>query len=103
MITTMRTANIRRGKAAEAFEWAIKVAIHAKDKCAQVTDLQVVRNIGGPINQLHWIGTYGSMADMEATYKWFDSDAEIQKLIADALARELFEVDAADHIYATVP
>ena len=61
MITLIRTANIHDGKAGEAFAWAIKTVTYVNAN-VEGFKAQVLRNIGGPTFQVHFVSHYESLA-----------------------------------------
>ena len=82
MIIWKRTANIHDGKAMEAFAWAVKVASWANQKYPG-TKMQVIRNVGGPLYQVHWTATYDSLASWEKAWKQIEADDEYRALLAE--------------------
>lgn len=79
MITIVRTIEITPGKEKEATEIARKQGQYINDHYAKT---QVMRNIGGQLNQLHWVVNYESLVAMEAFRKKITADADFQVLIA---------------------
>jgi len=101
MITAVRTASIHEGKIADAIAWALKVANHARSKLGSNT--QVVRNIGGPIYQIHWVSTYQSLAEMEAAVKKTEADEGYRTMLLEARQQSFFIASSiADSIYETI-
>jgi len=102
MITWVRTAGIQDGKLDEAFGWAVKVAgyINKKFKGANI---QVVRNIGGPVYQLHWVGTYETLAAFESQWKQIEGDRGFRSLLTEIRKkRALVGPSVADSLYESI-
>ena len=93
MITLVRTANIHDGKAGEAFTWAIKT-VNSVNANIEGVNVQVLRNVGGPTFQLHFVSTYESLAAYDEATK---------RLEAEARAAGLFIASSiVDHLYETI-
>jgi hypothetical protein len=102
MITWVRTANISDGKLQEAFSWAVKVAGYINKKFEGV-NVQVVRNVGGPVFQVHWVATYKSLASFEEKWKQIDGDEGYQGLLAEIRQQAAFiGTSIVDSLYETV-
>ena len=102
MITLVRTANIHDGKAGEAFTWAIKT-VNSVNANIEGVNVQVLRNVGGPTFQLHFVSTYESLAAYDEATKRLEADAGYQELIAEARAAGLFIASSiVDHLYETI-
>lgn len=103
MITFVRTANIHDGKAQEAMAWAIKAAGYISENLG--VNLQVMRNIGGMVSQVHWVANYESLSDFEAAMAKIEADAGYQQLLAEGRdAGGLFAASSiVDNLYASVP
>jgi hypothetical protein len=101
MITWVRTAEIRDGKRLEAVQWALKTAAYVNN--AFDLNITVQSNVSGQLNQLHWVGTYESMAGYdEAASKIFE-DAGYQQLAREAVDQELyFGSSITDSFYRTI-
>lgn len=102
MITWVRTANIHDGKIQEAFSWAAKAANYINKKFEGV-NVQVARNVGGPIYQVHWVATYQSLASFEKLGKQIESDEGYQGLLAEIRQQAAFiGTSVVDSLYETV-
>jgi hypothetical protein len=99
MIYQMRTATISQGKQQEATQWALKVAKYLSEKYAAV-NVQVLRNINGPLNQVHWAVGYASLGVMEETRAKWRTDEGYQDLLGEASA--LFGPLVVDNFYRVV-
>ena len=101
MITFVTTADIRQGKEAEAFQFAVKLSSYVIENFSTIKDLQVLRNLSGQTNQVHWVGVYESLADVEEINKWMAEDAGFREKTASS--SELFiEGSFVDRFYAQV-
>lgn len=103
MITVLRSANIAPGVLAEdAFGWAIKVATYLNNKWG--TNVQVQRNVGGDIFQIHWLTTYDSLSHLEEVTPKIEADPDYAALLAEATTSALFSREnVIDKIYQSVP
>ena len=102
MITWVRKADIHDGKVQEAFSWASKVANYVNKKFEGV-NVQVVRNVGGPVNQLRWVSTYESLASFEKMSKTIEADDGYQTLLAEIRQQVAFiGTSVVDSLYETV-
>lgn len=64
VITWLRSARIQDGKFEEAFGWAVEVAEYVNET-VEGPAVEVRRNIGGPMYQVHWVVHYDSLAHYE--------------------------------------
>ncbi len=102
MITFARSADIRDGKQQPAIAWALKVAAYVNDNLG--TNFQVMINVAGKINQLHWVGTFDSLASFDASAGKINNDAGYQELLAEGTSEELFFANTLmDRLFRTVP
>ena len=100
MIYAVRSADVKHGKLEETFEWGVRVAAHVNQKLG--TNLQVLRNVGGAGQRIHWVATYDSLAAYEATGVKIVADEGYQVLVAELRDKELIG-DWSDNLFATVP
>ncbi len=100
MIYAVRSADVKHGKLEETFEWAVRVAAHVNEK--QGTNLQVLRNVGGAGQRVHWVATYDSLAAYEEIGAKIVADEGYQALVAELRDKELLG-DWEDNLFATVP
>jgi hypothetical protein len=102
MITFVRTADIHDGKLRQAFTWAAKVASYVNQKFPG-SNLQVSRNIGGPINQVRWMSSYESLASFEKIMRQVESDDGYQALLAEVREQgALIGISIVDSLYETI-
>lgn len=101
MITVVRTTPFFQGKEREAMEWSIQAEKILREKCSWKGQIMV--NISGPVNQVHWVSTYASLAESEAWDKEMQKNDAMQNLLKEAGERNLFESSGVkDHFYSTV-
>jgi hypothetical protein len=102
MITLIRTANMHDGKGHEAFAWAIKLGHYLNEKFSEGS-VQVVRNIGGPVWQVHWVVSFESLATLEEVMKRVEADSGYLELLGEARDQELFiSSGTVDSLYETI-
>jgi hypothetical protein len=102
MITWVRTADVRDGKALPAVEFGLKVAGYVNDKFGLEVSLE--RNVTGMLNQLHWVVTYDSLAAFEEIVAATSADEGYQQLLAEATEKELFFAKSVvDKLYQSIP
>ena len=102
MITSVRTADINDGMAQAAFTWAVKVSHYINDNVDGV-EVEVMRNVGGAVYQVHWVSRYASLAEYERLWGALEADAGYQALIDEARGAGFFiGMSIEDQLYATV-
>ena len=102
MITWVRTANMHDGKGQDAFAWAVKVAHYVNGKFSGA-NVQVVRNVGGPVWQVHWVANYESLAAFEEIMKTLEADSGYLELLGEARDQKLFISNSiVDSLYEAI-
>ncbi len=102
MITQVRTASIHDGKYQDAFAWATKVAGYV-NQTIPGANVQVARNIGGPLYEVHWVLRSESLAEHEQQWKRLEADAGYQRLLTEGRQQGLFIGGSiVDRLYETV-
>ncbi|MDA2923601.1 DUF6039 family protein [Acidobacteria bacterium AH-259-L09] len=102
MITWVRTASIQDGEMQEAFAWAVKVASYVNKNISEA-NVQVMRNVGGPVYQLHWVCNYESLAAFEEVMKKVEEDSGYQELLTEVRQEKAFVgTSIVDSLYETV-
>ena len=85
-----------------AFEWAVKVANYVNDYISE-TNVQVVRNIGGSLFQVHWVANYESLAVFEEVMKRIEADSGYRELISEVREQQLLiGTSIVDSLYEAV-
>ena len=64
MIYRVRTLNLTRTKVSEAHTLILKLAAYVNENFPGVT-VEILRNVGGPVHQLHLITCCASLEDLE--------------------------------------
>jgi len=83
------------------FAFAVKVATYITENLG--TQIQVLRNVGGPVNQVHWIATYESLAEYEASMKKIENDEGYQGLLGELQEPSLYIVSSVvDNLYESI-
>lgn len=102
MITSVVTADIHDGKLADAFAWAAKAAGYVSKQLG--TNLQIARNIGGLLYQVHFVSTFASLAEFEQFSNKLQADPGYQELVTQARQEELLiGRSIVTHLYESVP
>ena len=89
MITVVRTLTVQDGKRAEALVWVGEVAAYA--------EVQALRSLSGPQNQLHLVANYESLAAWEADEQKLLVQPEFLELVEQR--HDLFTNDHTVNIY----
>ena len=102
MITFVRSGDMNDGKGVEAMEWAMKVAAYINDTYGTSVSLQ--RNIGGKVNQVHWVNVFESMDQAMALFAQLNQDASYMQMVAESGEQGLFAANSiVDNFYISVP
>jgi hypothetical protein len=101
MITFVRTADFNDGTALPAIAWAIKVAAYVNGNYG--TNISVQQNVGGKINQVHWVATFESMNESVDLGDKLLQDEGYHALLAEANDQGLFAANSiVDNYYRTI-
>jgi hypothetical protein len=101
MVTMVRTANVHDGKLDAALAWAVKATKYGRDKLS--ANIQLRRNIGGAVHQVHWVSTHESLADFEKASKRAEADEGYKALLAEARQQGLFSASSiVDSLYEDI-
>ena len=102
MITQVRTAAVHDGKLPEAVEFGLKVVAYISDKFPDL-NIQLIRNVGGPIYELHWVSSTETLATYEEVNKSIEADEGYQALVAEARQARVFVASSlVDRLYETI-
>ena len=86
----------------EAIEWAVKVANLVNSKYPD--SIQVLRNISGNVQQVHWVVSGESLGQIERMMADIFADAEYQALLAETRSKGLFvQGSVSDSYFQSVP
>ena len=62
-----------------------------------------MRNIGGPIWQVHWVSNYESLAAYDKIMKGIEADSGYLKLVGEARDQKLFiSTSIVDNLYEAI-
>ena len=101
MITSVRTANVHDGKLNAAVAWALKVVKYLREKHG--AQIQLSRNVGGLVHQIHWVSMHPSLADFEKAFKQFEADEGYTTLLSEGRQQGLFiAASIVDHLYESI-
>ena len=101
MVYMVRTIRHQAGKAQEAFQWAVKVATYLNERYPEM-NIEVLRNINGFLDYVHWAVRYESLAVFEEVGNKLDEDTGYQDLLAETEGMFVGS-SLEDNLYATVP
>ena len=102
MITQVRTAAVHDGKFPEAVEIGLKVVALINDKFPDL-NVQLIRNVGGPIYELHWVSSTETLATYEEVNKSIEADQGYQALVAEARQAKVYVASSlVDRLYETI-
>ena len=101
MVYLERSAEIVGGKGIGAMEFAVKVASYVNDNYPGL-NVQVLRNVGGKIAEVHWVSSYESLAAFEEAFAKIGADPGYQEIVTTA--EGLFDHSTrVTRLYQTVP
>ena len=102
MITQVRTAVVHDGKLPEAVEFGLKVVALLNDKFPDL-NIQLIRNVGGPLYELHWVSSTETLASYEEVTKRIEADQGYQELVAEIRQAKVFVATSlVDRLYETI-
>jgi hypothetical protein len=78
------------------------VPLYVNEKFADA-NVQLVRNIGGPVWQVHWVANYESLATFEEVMKRVEADSGYLELLGEARDQKLFiSSGTVDSLYEAI-
>jgi len=102
MVTSVFSLTCHDGKLAAGFDWALRVTAYIKQQFPG-SDMEVVRNIGGPFYELHMVTRVESLAAYDDLNKRSSADEGYQKLASEAQEQGLFIGSSiTERMYETV-
>ena len=102
MVTNVLSAKIHDGKLVDTVAWALKLAAYVNEHVPGA-NLQVVRNVGGAMYELHWVGTAESLAAYDELNKRINADEGYQKLLNEGREQRLvIGSSVTERLYETV-
>jgi len=101
MITFVRSADSNDGTALVAIAWALKVAAYVNGNYG--TNISVQQNVGGKVNQVHWVATFESMNESVELGDKLLQDEGYLELLAEANDQGLFSANSiVDNYYRSI-
>ncbi len=82
MIIQVQSACYQEGKGQDAWEFVIKLAAYCNENF-EGTNVRLLSNFNGPVNQGHWVQSFESLATMEEFLQKEAADSKWQELIAE--------------------
>jgi len=95
-----RTGEVAQGKVEEGLRWALKVAEHV-NKTSREIHVEVLNNISGRLDQIHWIMRSESLASFEEVISKIDADDKYQAFVREANDQGLF-TKIVDELYRVI-
>ena len=89
MITSVVSITCHDGKLGEGIGWALNVTSYL-NKQFPGTEMEVVRNVGGPVYEIHLVSRFESLAVYDDLKKRSEADDGYQKLVNEARDQGLF-------------
>ena len=80
MLYHVLRGTVAPGREEEALRWLKQLAEHS-NKINPRAVVEIVRRVGGPPNELIWLGKLASMADHEAGGEEFQADPQTQAML----------------------
>ena len=100
MVYWVCTATAAQGKGKEAADFAIEVAKYWMQHYSGIINIDVVVNLSGPDNEIHFSGKYESLDAVEKALSSARSDSDWQTLMAEH--RNLFEGPNVNSYYRVI-
>lgn len=101
MIYRARTLNLIRAKVAEAHALMLKATAYLNENFPGVT-VEILRNVGGPVNQIHMVTCCASLAALEEYEEERQLDAGWLALLEEWRALDAESTTAVDHLYRSL-
>lgn len=101
MIYRARTLNLTRSKISEAHALMLKAAAYLNENFPDIT-VEVLRNIGGPVNQIHMVTSCASLAVLEEYEAERQLDVGWLALLEEWRALDAEACTAVDHLYRSL-
>ena len=102
MITFVRSAAIHDGKLADAFALAAKITDYIRTHYEGM-NIEVSRNVGGPVFELHFVSTTESLTAYEDLNKRLEADEGYQAILNEVRQAGVFVgTSLTDRLYETV-
>ena len=89
MITSVVSITCHDGKLGEGIGWALNVTSYL-NKQFPGTEMEVVRNVGGPFYEIHMVSRCESLTVYDDLRKRSEADGGYQKMVSQAREQGLF-------------
>lgn len=101
MIYRVRTLNLTRTKVTEAHALVLKMAAYVNQNFPGVT-VEILRNVGGPVNQIHMVTCCASLEDLEEYEEVRQLDSDWLALLEDWRLLDAESSIGVDHLYRSL-
>lgn len=101
MIYRVRTLNLARTKVTEAHALILRVAAYVNANFPGVT-VEILRNVGGPVHQIHMVTCCASLEDLEEYEEERQLDSEWLALIEEWRLLDAESSPTVDHLYRSL-
>lgn len=99
MVYFVRSARVIVSRSKEAVEWALKVADYIDKNFS--TAVEVLMNVTGPQNELHWIARKESVGEFEKTMVQLLADPDYLEMLTEG-QELLVDGSTVDHYFRSV-
>lgn len=101
MIYRVRTLNLTRTKVTEAHTLILKAAAYVNENFPGVT-VEILRNVGGPVHQIHMVTCCASLEDLEEYEEERQLDTDWLALLEEWRLLDAESTTAVDHLYRSL-
>ena len=101
MVYRVRTLTLTRTKVTEAHALILRVAAYVNANFPGVT-VELLRNVGGPVHQIHMITCCASLEDLEEYEEEWQLDTEWLALLEEWRLLDAESTDAMDQLYRSL-
>lgn len=101
MIYRVRTLTLTRAKVTEAHALILKVAAYVNENFPGVT-VEILRNVGGPVHQIHMITCCASLEDLEEYEEEWQLDTDWLALLEEWRRLDAEFAAAEDQLYRSL-
>lgn len=70
----------KSGKMQDARQLLLELVAHANDNYSDMAKVEVLSNINGPTNRLHWLVNLQSLGDWEVALEKWSEDSKAEEL-----------------------
>lgn len=101
MIYRVRTLNLTRTKVSEAHALILKLAAYVNENFPGIT-VEILRNVGGPVHQIHLITCCASLEDLEEYEEERQLDTDWLAWVEEWRRLDAESADAVDQFYRSL-